>query len=99
MQRLLLKTTIPTVINDWHVGRFSMLADLLRDVQDASGAPSFEVVAADRLEDDDGHDADLASLGGFDQLWLFAVEITGALTAQDVARIDEFRARGGAPAC
>ncbi len=96
MQRLLLKTTIPTVVNDWHVGRFSMLADLLRDVQDASGAPSFEVVAADRVEDGHGDDADLALLGDFDQLWLFAVDVTGALTARDVARIDAFRDRGGA---
>lgn len=96
MQRLLLKTTIPTVINDWHVGRFSMLADLLSEVQDSSGEPSFEVVAADRVEDGRGDDADLALLADFDQLWLFAVDVTGALTSQDVARIDAFRDRGGA---
>ena len=30
MARILLQTTIPDVADDWHVGRFSLLADELR---------------------------------------------------------------------
>lgn len=37
--RILVKTTIGQVADDWHVGRFSLLTDHLRSLKDASGGP------------------------------------------------------------
>ena len=53
--------------------------------------------ARDRIEDERGDDVDLANLAVslFDQLWLFAVDVTDALTAADISGIEEFRRRGG----
>ena len=89
MARILLKTTIPTTEDDWSIARFSMLRDLLGE--------SHQVEARDRITDERGDDIDLA--GGsdlpFDQIWLFAVDATNALTAADIAGIEAFRRRGG----
>lgn len=95
--RLLLKTTIATVEDDWHIGRFSLLRSHLESLTDESGAPLFEVHAFDRVEDADGDDVHIraAAEGDFDQLWLIAVDVTGALTARDVEAIARFRTRGG----
>ena len=89
MARILLKTTIPTTEDDWSIARFEMLADLLSQDHD--------VEARDRIEDERGDDVDLANLAvsPFDQLWLFAVDVTNALTAADVAGIEAFRRGGG----
>jgi hypothetical protein len=97
MHRVLLKTTIATTHDDWSISRFSMLADLLRSQCDKTGRRLFEVEARDRIEGRLGDDVDLSGLvaGGFDQLWLFAVDVTGALTPNDVAGIDAFREHGG----
>ena len=92
--RILLKTTIPTTADDWHIGRFAMLADHLAGLRDDHGAPRYRVTARDRLEDAAGNDADIAA-GDFDQLWLFAVDVTGALTSADADAIAAFRQRGG----
>jgi hypothetical protein len=87
--RILLKTTIPTTEDDWSIARFSMLRDLLGE--------NHQVEARDRRTDERGDDVDLA--GGsdlpFDQIWLFAVDVTNALTAADIAGIEAFRRRGG----
>jgi hypothetical protein len=95
--RLLLKTTIPPTEDDWHVGRFSLLRDFLRSRQSGEGQPQYEVAARDRLETKSGSDMDLESAahGAFDQIWLIAADATGALTADDVGHLQEFRKRGG----
>lgn len=87
MARILIQTTIPTTEDDWHVGRFSLLADHLR-------ALGHEVTARDRQP---GEDPVLAALdrSAFDQLWLFAVDVGDGLTAAESAAIGRFRARGG----
>jgi hypothetical protein len=94
--RLLLKTTIGPIEDDWHVGRFSLLADHLAFLRDEDGAPLYAVTARDRAEDAAGNDADLAAFaaGGFDQLWLFAVDVTGALTETDAANIEAAQKAG-----
>lgn len=90
MTNILLKTTIPFAENDWHAGRFSLLCDHVRSL-------GFAVVACDRSADAAGDDVDLVRLAdsSFAQLWLFALEVDGGLTAADCAGIDAFRLRGG----
>ena len=98
MKKILLKTTIPSTAEDWSIARFSLLAECLAGLRDKEGRPEFEVEARDRCEDAAGNDPDLSGLAAsdIDQLWLFAVDVTGALTPRDVAGIDAFRRRGGA---
>jgi hypothetical protein len=90
MTRLLLKTTIPYTPDDWHIGRFSLLAQRLRD-------DGHDVTARDRIEDEHGDDVDFIRLaeGEWRQLWLFAVDMTGALTRTDSDNIRRFQALGG----
>lgn len=89
MARILLKTTIPQTEEDWSIARFSMLRDLLGE--------EHQVEARDRITDERGDDVDLAGVSDppFDQIWLFAVDVTNALTAADVAGIEAFRRRDG----
>lgn len=86
-KRILIQTTIPRVEDDWHVGRFSILASHLRSL-------GHEVVARDR---EPGADPVLTVLdqGGFDQLWLFAVDVGDGLSADECAAIGRFREGGG----
>src|SRR5215469_11728109 len=95
--RILLKTTIGAIENDWNVGRFSLLADHLRSLGDPSGSPLYEVVARNRGENAAGDDVDLTELamGAYDQLWLIGTDVTGALTVGDVEHIGRFRRQGG----
>jgi len=97
MQRILLKTTMPFIEDDWHVGRFSQLQDHLRSLATANGAPLYEVHARDRVEDDAGADVDLQAAGEreYDQVWLIGTDSTGTLTPQDVAAVARFRRSGG----
>jgi hypothetical protein len=90
MARILLKTTIPYTEDDWHIGRFSRLVRHLKD-------EGHDVTARDRVEDGQSNDVDLMRLaeGEWRQLWLFAVDATGALTATDCTNIRCFRALGG----
>jgi hypothetical protein len=94
--RILLQTTIPTTIDDWSIARFSLLANHLRTIQDYAGQPLFDVTARDR-DALDSPDSVLSTLdrGGFDQMWLFAVDIGNGLTPEDCAGISRFRANGG----
>ena len=87
MSRILLQTTIPTTPDDWHIGRFSLLADYLRSL-------GHEVVARDR---EPGLDPVLTGLAAsdFDQLWLFAVDVGDGLSEEESAAIRAFHARGG----
>jgi hypothetical protein len=90
MARILLSTTIPFAENDWHIGRFHLLREQLAGL-------GHQVTARDRELDARGDDVVLADLAAapFDQLWLFAVDVGGGLTAADCAGINAFRARGG----
>ncbi|MHA6202932.1 hypothetical protein ACXU4B_00740 [Dyella soli] len=94
--KILLQTTIATVEDDWHIGRFSLLRDYLSDLRDAGGEPLFEVVARDR-DPAGAPDSVLSQLdrSAFDEIWLFAVDTGGGLTPEDCSAITRFRQRGG----
>jgi hypothetical protein len=89
MARILLQTTIPQSDDNWHVGRFSMVADELRVAGHA-------VTARDRNR---GFRPDpvLSRLDNleFDELWLMAVDQGDGLAKEDTKGILRFRARGG----
>jgi hypothetical protein len=89
--RILLQTTIPFTEDDWHVGRFSRLA------QHLAGLPGVEVTARDRGAPPGETDPVLGALdtSDFDQLWLFAVDIGDGLNAEECAAIGRFRQAGG----
>jgi hypothetical protein len=95
--RILLQTTIPAVEDDWHVGRFSLLAEHLRGLRDAEGRPLCEVSARDRVTNAAGDDEVLSRLDAtdLDELWLFAVDTGDGLTVADCQGITRFRQRGG----
>jgi hypothetical protein len=87
--KILLQTTIPTQLDDWHVGRFELLAEeLIKGGHD--------VTARDREETarDDSVLSALDSLD-YDQLWLMAVDTGGGLSPGDATGIIYFRERGG----
>jgi hypothetical protein len=94
--RVLLQTTIPTTVDDWHIGRFSLLRNYLADLRDADGEPLFDVVARDR-DANGAPDRVLSTLdiSSFDEMWLFAVDTGNGLTEEDCAAITRFRQRGG----
>jgi hypothetical protein len=88
MARILLQTTIADVPDDWHVERFSLLAQDLR-------RQGHEVTA--RNHDKEESDLLLSKLDelSFDQLWLMAVDSGSGLSADDAAGILRFRDSGG----
>jgi hypothetical protein len=88
--RILLQTTIETNPDDWHIGRFSMLADHL------SRLPGVEVTARDRSAPPGESDPVLSTLdeSAFDQLWLFAVDTGEGLNKDECAAISRFRKSG-----
>ena len=90
-QRILLQTTIPYTEDDWHVGRFSRLANALR-------GDGHHVTARDRGTQAGVDDPILTSLSrvDFDQLWLFAVDTGNGITEAECAAVANFRANGGA---
>lgn len=93
---VLLQTTIEPTVNDWHIGRFSMLREYLASLTASDGSPLFHVTARDR--DHIGvPDSVLSSLdrSKYDELWLFAVDVGNGLHEDDRAGILQFRARGG----
>lgn len=91
MTKILLQTTILSVEDDWHIGRFSRLADHLGSL------PGVEVTARDRAVPGGQTDPVLGGLADsdFDQLWLFAVDVGDGLNHEECAAIGAFRARGG----
>src|SRR5438105_13983066 len=95
--RILLKTTIGPVADDWNIGRFSLLPEHLRGRTDPPGASLYHVVARDRIEHSQGHDTDLeeAAAGAYDQLWPLAVDATGAVTQADDGDSARLRRGGG----
>lgn len=93
--RILLQTTIPYIVDDWHIGRFSMLRDYLADLSDDRGEPLFRVTARDRsavgLPDPILSKIDRLT---FDELWLFAVDTGDGLAPEDCEAISRFRQGG-----
>ena len=94
--RILLQSTIPTIQDDWHIGRFSMLRGTLAGLRDENGAPLAQVTARDR-DTAAGSDPVLSTIdqSDYDQLWLFAVDTGEGLDAEDCAAIGRFRQKGG----
>lgn len=94
---ILLQTTIPSVEDDWHIGRFSLLAEHLASLKDDSGAPLYKVTTRNRETDADGNDPLLSTLADsdFQQLWLFAVDVGTGLTTVDCQGITRFHQQGG----
>jgi hypothetical protein len=86
--KILLQTTITDIDDDWNVGRFSLLADELRNA-------GHDVTARNR--DPGVDDSTLSALDtlDFDELWLIAVDTGNGLTANDIVGITRFRERGG----
>jgi hypothetical protein len=89
MARILLQTTIAANPDDWDISRFSLLADELR-------AAGHDVIARNRA--DQGNDDPVLSHVdklGYDQLWLFAVDVGDGLTDAEAEAITRFRENGG----
>lgn len=93
--RILLQTTIPSIEDDWHIGRFSMLRDYLAGLKGCDGQPLCEVTARDRTMPG-APDPVLSTIdrSDFDELWLFAVDTGDGLTGEDCAAIGRFRQKG-----
>jgi hypothetical protein len=87
MARILLQTTIADVPDDWHVGRFSLLAEELRTA-------GHEVTARNREQG--GGDSVLSTLDSrpYDQLWLMAVDVGDGLDVAEASGITRFRECG-----
>lgn len=95
--RILLQTTIPFTEDDWHIGRFSLLAEHLRSLKNGDESFLYDVTTRNRETDESGNDPLLSTLdeSAFDQLWLFALDLGDGLTSEDCAGITRFRQRGG----
>lgn len=93
--RVLLQTTIPFTEDDWHIGRFSLLAEHLRSLAGPNG-PLYDVVARDREADENGDDPILSRLdeSDFAQLWLFGMDSGEGLSEEDCKGITRFRKSG-----
>ncbi|HMD02504.1 MAG TPA: hypothetical protein VKG44_06005 [Candidatus Baltobacteraceae bacterium] len=94
---ILLQTTIPFELDNWHVGRFSLLRDHLASLRNPDGSPRYDVLARNREPDAEGNDPVLSALGDSDvaELWLFAVDVGDGLSNKDSAGLHAFRRRGG----
>jgi hypothetical protein len=94
--RILLQTTIPTIEDDWHIGRFSLLRNYLASLTDENGEPLAEVTARDRCPPG-SPDPVLSALHrvDFDELWLFVADSGYGLDFADCAAISRFRLDGG----
>lgn len=87
MAEILLQTTIAETADDWHVGRFSLLADHLRRC-------GHDVTARNR--DTADFDPVLSKIDELDvdQLWLLAVDTGNGLSDEDSEAILRFRDSG-----
>jgi hypothetical protein len=91
--RILLQTTIPFAEDDWHVGRFSLLARHLAET--AAGARPIEVTARDRASPTDDPLLSTIDRSGFDEVWILAVDTGKGLTPKERDALVRFRRRGG----
>jgi hypothetical protein len=87
--QILLQTTIPERLDDWHIERFSLLREFLSSI--------CKVTARNRETDEGEADPVLSTIdkSDFDELWLFAVDTGRGLTTADCEGITRFRQRGG----
>ncbi len=87
--RILLQGSIPYAADDWHVGRFSLLA--------AELARWADVTARNREPDAAGDDRTLLGLRRepYDELWLLAVDGGAALTPPECDAVNGFQRAGG----
>jgi hypothetical protein len=87
--RILLQSTIRRVEDDWHIGRFALLAEELRRAAD--------VVARDLEPDAQGDDPVLSGLSrsDFDEAWIMGVDPGRGLSPRDIAGLNAFHAAGG----
>ncbi|HLQ76109.1 MAG TPA: hypothetical protein VK210_02075 [Terriglobia bacterium] len=95
--QILLQTTIPETLDDWHIGRFSLLREFLATNKDQAGNSLCHVTTRNRESADGSADPILSTLDNsvFDELWLFAVDTGQGLTTADCQGITRFRQRGG----
>ncbi len=95
--QILLQTTIPGLEDDWHIGRFSMLAEQLSTLKDSEGEPLCQVTGRNRDAGENEDDEVLSRLDEteFDELWLFALDTGQGLSPGDCQGITRFRQRGG----
>jgi len=89
--KILLQTTIVTARDDWSIARFGLLASFLRELEDSSGRPLFDVTTRDRAPPD-APDPVLSTLdrSDFDEMWLFAVDSGNGLLPEESAAISRF---------
>jgi hypothetical protein len=88
MAKILLQTTIVDRPDDWNVGRFSRLAEVLRRA-------GHDVTARNRDEEKDDSRLSVLDTLDYDQLWLIAVDTGDGLSPDDAAAILRFREGGG----
>lgn len=95
--KILLQTTIPYTEDDWHIGRFSLLAEHLSSLVDQNGRSIYEVITRNREGRAGGVDPILGRIdeSDFDQLWLFALDLGEGLNADECSAISRFYERGG----
>jgi hypothetical protein len=88
--RILLQTAIPYAEDDWHIGRFSLLAAHLR-------ACGHAVDCRNREPNRDGHDDVLSNLAHtrYHEMWLFGADVDNGLSVRELEGINAFRRRGG----
>jgi hypothetical protein len=90
--RILVQCTIPYAADDWHVGRFSLLVQALRDA-------GHDVVARDLAPTAHGDDPVVSRISRdqLDELWLLAVDggQAPALSSGDIAAVNAFQRAGG----
>jgi hypothetical protein len=87
--RILLQTSIPFTADDWHVGRFSLLA--------AELGRWGQVTARDRDAGAAGDDRVLLGLSRdeFEELWILGVDGGTGLSAGECAAVNRFQEEGG----
>lgn len=93
--QILLQTTIPETVDDWHVGRFSLLHRFLESQIDNEGTPLFAVTARNRLGVASDPVLSMLDRSDFDELWLFAVDVGDGIPPVDREGISRFHQRGG----
>jgi hypothetical protein len=86
---ILIQCSIEWDADNWHVGRFSMLADEL--------SRWGRVVARNRVPDSSGVDPVLEGLdrGDFDEVWMLGVDGGAALSAAECNSLNRFHRGGG----
>jgi hypothetical protein len=96
MRKLLLQTTIEADADDWNVERFSRLRAFLSELDGPDGKRAFDVTARNRsLRGEPDPVLSRLDVAGFDQLWLFAVDVGNGLTREDASGIESFWRAGG----